>query len=166
MLELVKPESWKKICLKLLYRSSHQRCSWKKVLLKNFTKFSGKTCVGVYFLIKIQAWGLQLATLFKKETPTKVLFCEFCELFKNIYFKGNFPTTSSFCDSSHSFICKEVWYIFFKLVFFRKIDKNSQFCYLFILQIHFIVYIVNAFYRSKHKHKKSCFVNEIVDLHL
>ena len=36
------------------------------------------TCVGVVFKIKLQAS--------KKETPTQVFSCKFCEIFKNTYF--------------------------------------------------------------------------------
>ena len=36
------------------------KCSAKKVVLENFIKFTGKTFVGVSFLIKFQASGLYL----------------------------------------------------------------------------------------------------------
>ena len=82
--------------------------------------------------------------------------------FESTFFTEHFLTTSSFCNSSHSFILQRGFIYLLKPSFVRKIDKNSQFCHLFILQIHVILYIVNVFYRSKHKHNKSCFVNVIV----
>ena len=35
------------------------------------------------------------ATFFKKETPEQVFFCEYCEIFKNVYFGEYLPTTAS-----------------------------------------------------------------------
>ena len=110
--------------------------------------------------------GPEACNFIKKETPTKVFSCKFCEIFKNTFFTEHFTTASSFCNSSHSFILQRSFIYLFKPFFVRKIDKNSQFCHLFILQIHFILCIGNVFYKSKHKHKKSCFVNEIVELYL
>ena len=31
----------------------------------------------------------------KKETPTQVFFCEYCEIFKNTYFEKHLRTTAS-----------------------------------------------------------------------
>ena len=53
------------------YRNSRPAVFCKKGALKNFAKFTGK------YLCQ---------SLFKKETLTQVFFCEFCEIFKNIYF--------------------------------------------------------------------------------
>ena len=49
----------------------------------------GNNCVGVYF---DRARGHQVAvfwapSLTEKENPTQVFFCEYCEIFKNIYFQ-------------------------------------------------------------------------------
>ena len=44
----------------IIYRSSHWWCFARKGSLTNFTKFTGKTCSRVSFLIKLQASGLQL----------------------------------------------------------------------------------------------------------
>ena len=51
-------------------RSSHRRCSVKKGVLRNFAKFTGK----------------HLCNFLKKETLAQVFSCEFCEIFKNIFF--------------------------------------------------------------------------------
>ena len=59
--------------------SSYQMCALIKDVLKHFTKFMENTCVGVSFLIKLQAWALQF---FQKETPTHVFSCQCCIIFK------------------------------------------------------------------------------------
>ena len=43
---------WRSLCSR---KSSQRRCSVKKGVLTNFAKFTGKTCVRVSFLIKLQA---------------------------------------------------------------------------------------------------------------
>ena len=56
-------------------RSSHQRCYLKVGVIKNFVKFTRKhLCQGLFF------------NLIKKETLAQVFSCEFCEIFKNIFF--------------------------------------------------------------------------------
>ena len=63
---------------------------------------SKKLCWSL-FLIKLQFWGP--ATLLKK-TRTQVLSCEFCELFKNIYFLEDLQTASSETPVRGSFFNK------------------------------------------------------------
>ena len=65
-----------KICvanIRFEFGSSHQRCSFKEAAFRKFAIFTGNACVRVSFL-----W---------KETPTQVLSCEHCEIFKNTYFE-------------------------------------------------------------------------------
>ena len=52
-----------------LNRSSHRRCSIKKLFLKISQYSQENTCVGIFFLIKLQPY--RPATLLK-ETPTQV----------------------------------------------------------------------------------------------
>ena len=59
----------------LSLRSSHQRCSLRKGFLKIQQNLQKKACTIISFLLRSQAWGLQ------------VCFCEFCEIFKNTFFK-------------------------------------------------------------------------------
>ena len=73
-------------------RSSHQRCSIKKAVLKNIAIFTGIHLRRNLFLIKLQAF--RPATLLK-ETPTQVISCEHCEIFKNTYFEKHLRTTAS-----------------------------------------------------------------------
>ena len=62
------------------------------MLLKISQQSNKKTCVGVSFLIYLQASGLNL---YKKETPIKVLACEICELFRNDFFTEHLWATAS-----------------------------------------------------------------------
>ena len=57
------------------YRSSHQRCSVRKGVLRNFAKIKGKHLCQSLFFNKV-----------KKQTLAQVLYCEFCEIFKNTFF--------------------------------------------------------------------------------
>ena len=67
-------------------RSSYRKCSTeKKNVFKNFAKFN--------FLIKLLA-----CNFIKKETPTQVFSCEFCDISKNTFFTEHvWATASSNC---------------------------------------------------------------------
>ena len=65
-------------------RSSYWKSSVKTGVLKKFANFTGKSLCWSLFLIKLQFWGP--ATLLKK-TPTQVLSCEICKLFKSNNFE-------------------------------------------------------------------------------
>ena len=55
-------------------------------LLKYFARFTGNhLCWSLHLAIKFQPSSLQL---FKKETLTKIFSCEFCEIFKDYFFKN------------------------------------------------------------------------------
>ena len=54
-----------------------RRCSVKKVFLEISQHSQESTCARVSFLIKLQAWGLQLCL--------QVFSCEFCEISKNAF---------------------------------------------------------------------------------
>ena len=72
--ELTKLETFSKIGLIVTSsRSSHQRCSIKESVLKIFTKFTGKHLC-------------QACNFIKKEILAQVFSCEFCEIFKSIFF--------------------------------------------------------------------------------
>ena len=63
-------------------RSSHQRCFIKKLFLK-ISQYWQESPV--------------LESLFNKlkETPTQVVFCEYCEIFKNTYFEEKLQIAAS-----------------------------------------------------------------------
>ena len=63
----------------------------KNVLLKISRTSQENTC-NVVFLIKLQVFSLQV---FWKETPTQVLSCEVCKMFKNNYFEKHLQMTAS-----------------------------------------------------------------------
>ena len=60
----------------------------KKGIFKNFANFTGKHLWWSLLLIKLQAI---------RKTPTRVLSCNICEIFKNNYFEEHLRTTASFC---------------------------------------------------------------------
>ena len=66
------------------YRSSLQWCFIKNGALKNFAKFTGKHLCKSLFFNKVAA--LNPVTLLKK-TLAQVFSCEFCEIYKNIFYR-------------------------------------------------------------------------------
>ena len=69
-----------------------RRCSIKKVFLKISQNSQEDTCARISFLIKLQAWELQL---YKKETLAQVLSFEVYEVFNNTYFYRTPPVAVS-----------------------------------------------------------------------
>ena len=61
------------------FRSSHGRCSVKIVFLKISQISQENTCIGDS----------------KKEAPTQLFSCEYCEIFKNTYFQEHLRMTAS-----------------------------------------------------------------------
>ena len=59
-----------------------RRCSVKKGVRRNFTKFTGKHLCQRLFFNKVAG----LCNFIKKESLTKVLSCESCEISKNTFF--------------------------------------------------------------------------------
>ena len=57
----------------------------KKGVLKKLVILTEKCLCWSLFLINLQA----LKQHFYKETPTQVFSCEYCEIFKNLCFKGH-----------------------------------------------------------------------------
>ena len=66
------------------YRSSHRWCSVKISVLKSLTKFTRRYLRWTLSFIKKET-PAQAFT--KIETPTQVFSCEFCKIFKDIFFK-------------------------------------------------------------------------------
>ena len=64
----------------------------KKVFLKISQNSQEDTCARISFLIKLQAWELQL---YKKETLAQVLSFEIYEVFNNTYFYRTPPVAVS-----------------------------------------------------------------------
>ena len=65
---------------------------YKKDVLKNFAKFTGKHLHQNLFFSKVA--DLRSAILLKKRV-CEVFPCEFCEIFKNIFFYRTLPLTIS-----------------------------------------------------------------------
>ena len=75
----------------LSIRTSHWRCSIKKAVLKNLSRFTGKHLFEFLFN---KVAGLQVCSFIKKN-PTHVLPYEYCEIFRNIYFKERLLLSSN-----------------------------------------------------------------------
>ena len=63
-------------------RSYCSQMFFKIHVLKNFAVFTEKHLCWSLFLIKLQAFR----QFYQKETPTQVLSCEYCEIFKSSFF--------------------------------------------------------------------------------
>ena len=73
------------------YNSNHRSCSVRKGVLRNFAKLTGKDLCQGHFFNKVAG----SCTLFKKETPSQVFSCEFCEISSNIFFTEHLQVTVS-----------------------------------------------------------------------
>ena len=71
------------------FRSSHQMRSIKKGVLRNFGKFTGQHMCQCLFLNKADFVNN------KKETLAQVFSCEFCKIFKKIFFTEHLRTTTA-----------------------------------------------------------------------
>ena len=80
-------------------RSSHQRCSVRKGVLRNFTKFTGKQL----------CWRPEACNFIKKEALTQVFACEFCEIYKGIFFTEHLWITASEWNNTQCFNPLIVW---------------------------------------------------------
>ena len=76
------------------------QCSVKEVFLEISQNSEENTCARVSFLIKLQAWALQL---YKRETLAQVFSFEFCEISKKTFFYRTALVAASIIDSSLSF---------------------------------------------------------------
>ena len=67
---------------------------YKKRCSQKFRKFHGKTSVLESLFNKAAGLGLQLYQL---ETPTQMLSCKICEIYKNTFFEEHLRTAASQC---------------------------------------------------------------------
>ena len=65
----------------------------RKGVLKNFSKFAGKHLFQSLFLIKFHA---EACNFIKKETLAQVFSCDFCKIFKNIFYYKITPVVALF----------------------------------------------------------------------
>ena len=72
----------------IIFRGCHRSCSLKKVFLKILEKSQESTCVGVYFFIKLQAYGLQI--YWKRDSDTVVLLLNLAKILRTPFL----PNTS------------------------------------------------------------------------
>ena len=85
---------------------------YKKSVFQNFAIFTGKHLCWSLFLIKLQV-------CFIKKTPAQVIFCEYCEILKKIYFEKNLWMAVS-------------GHIPLAVVTFSSIFSRRLYCYLLI----------------------------------
>ena len=111
--------------------------------LRNFPKFKGKHLCWSLFFNKDS--GLRSATLLNKRPQQRCFPVNFVKFSRTPFLQNTSRRILLFLIYLTVSFCKEVLYICSNLLLFKKIDKNSQFCHLFILQIHFILYNGNAF---------------------
>ena len=122
----------------------------KKRVLKKFHKIHLKTPMLESYFSRVS--GLRAATLLKKRFQHRCFQVNFMKFLRTPFLQN----TSVICltVSFH----KEVLYICSNLLLLEKWTKFTI--------LPFILSIVNVFYRSKHKHMNSYFVNEINELYL
>ena len=65
---------------------------YKKAVLKSFANFTGEHLYWSLFLITLQVFRPEP---YQEETPTQVISCEICKIFKNVYFEEYLRTTAS-----------------------------------------------------------------------
>ena len=113
------------------------RCFLKKVFSKNLTKLTGKHLPSNLLFKKDS--GLIPATLSKKILQQRCFPENFAKFSRTPFLQKASRRLFLFVVHLVVSFCKDVSYIC------SNIDKNSQLCHLFILQLHFILYIVNLF---------------------
>ena len=156
--DLFKAFSFTKIWQKIPFVQKPSEVLLKKEFLKNFTKFKGKHLCWSLFFKKDS--GLRPATLLKKRLQQK-FFLWILWSFQEHLFYRTLPN-DFFSNLSHSFILHRSFIYLFGPSFVRKIHKNSQFWYLFILQIHLVLYIVNVFYTIDQNINRSISPYEVI----
>ena len=73
---------------------------YKKGAVKNFIKFAEKHLFQSLFFNKVAS--LRPSTLLKKEALAQVFSCEFCEIFKKIFFAKHLQATAAPQWQDHS----------------------------------------------------------------
>ena len=85
--------------------SSRLQMFFKVGVLKSYAIFTGKHLRWSHFWIKFQSF--RPATL--KVTPTMVLFCEYCKIFKNSFFHRTPPVAASVTCERRSLFQDMTW---------------------------------------------------------
>ena len=96
----------------------------------------------------------------KKETPTKVFPVNFVKFSRTPFLQNTSRRILLFLIYLTVSFCKEVLYICSNLLLLEKATKTHNFgIFSFCKYILYSILWMHFNYRSKHKHKKSCFVN-------
>ena len=117
-------------------RSSQRRCSVIKGVLRNFAEITWrKTTTGLHFI--------------KKETPTQVFSCEFCEFFKNTFFTEHLRKTAS---------------VAYNLRCLRLLSRVLALVITQIFNFWFLIFISVREFSADHKwENSSCILWEVID---
>ena len=92
---------------------------FSKKVIKNFTKFTAKHLCRIIFLIR-----LQTCNFIKKEIPTQMFSCEFCETFKS-----RFISRTPLVDASEKFLvihCQVLLQLFYVIRIFTVWDWTNS----------------------------------------
>ena len=102
------------------------------MFLKISENWQKNTCVKVFFLIKLQAWGLQLrlkrdsaCSFIKKKTLTQVFSCTFCENFKNTFFIAQHRSTASEYSNRIVYLYLSLWKLLHYLNTANYLEKRN-----------------------------------------
>ena len=136
-----------------MYRSSQQKKKNSKIQ-KISPNSRENSCIGIFFFNKDS--GLRPATLLKKRLQQRFFLWILWSFEEHLLWR--IPLFLIYHTVS---FCKEVIYICSNLILLEKSTKTHN-CGIFslckyILYSIYCKYILH--YRSKHKHKKSCFIN-------
>ena len=104
------------------YGSSRPEVFCKNVFLEILQNSKENTCARVSFLIKLQAWDLQL---YWKRELAQMFSCEFCGISKNTFFQRTPPVVASdsHCQFAWSWINRSLTKTW---VFQAQMVKNNQ----------------------------------------
>ena len=101
---------WNLIFFTTGYRSSYQSCSKKRVFLTISQNSQKNNCAWVSFLMSCLT---EACTFIKKETLAQVFSSDFCEIFRNTFFKEHCRTLQNFLrtleDCFYAWIVRDVF---------------------------------------------------------
>ena len=128
--------------------------------LRNFPKFKGKHLCWSLFFNKDS--GLRSATLLNKRPQQRCFPVNFVKFSRTPFLQNTSRRILLFLIYLTVSFCKEVLYICSNLLLLEKLtEKTHSFAiFSFCKYITYFILWMHLYFISKHKHKKSCFVND------
>ena len=111
--------------------SSRSQMFFKEGVLKSYAIFPGKYLRWSHFLIKFQSF--RPATL--KVTSMKVFYCDYCKIFKNIFFHRTPPVAASVTCERRSLFQDMTWLFLSKNLLRSKNTQGDFFDFKMLLTI-------------------------------